>query len=327
MDPVPDAVTDHGMIKRPGRPVADRLCWGLSRVVLPALNGAMASVVFLQVVLRYLFNAPLSWTDELARIFVIWMVYLGLALTARRDSEVVMGGLIDVLPARVKAGLLVLRDVGVVVFVVVVLVSAVQLTLVDRAMTTAAMEISWAWSYAALAVGLAFYALETFPLIFRRLWQSRVAAAAWVIALGYLGMTFATPPVARTLTALTPLVLLVFFFIEMPVAFALGTACLYYLVLQGGVTALIIRFALALVGHIRGGLRHVSVVTASASGTGTSGREKSGSASSGQQWSWPRSWLCFRWPTSSPTSPVAPRCRRRSWTCCSRCPARRGWRS
>lgn len=285
--------------ERPGRPVADRVCWGLSRVVLPALNGAMAGIVFLQVVLRYLFNAPLSWTDELARLFVIWMVYLGLALTARGDSEVVMSGLIDVLPVRLKANLLVLRDAGVVIFVVVAIVSAAHLTLVDRTMTTAAMEISWAWGYAPVAIGLALYALETFPAIFRRLWRSRAAAAAWVIALalGSLGMTLAAPAVAGTLTALTPIVLLLFFFIEMPVAFALGIACLYYLVLQGGiplitmprsfaagldsftlmalpffilagelmnaggVTALIIRFALALVGHIRGGLGHVSVVT------------------------------------------------------------------
>ena len=120
----------------------------------------------------------------------------------------------------------------------------------------------------------------------------------------------------KALTALTPLVLLLFFFIEMPVAFALGIACLYYLVLitmprsfaagldsftlmalpffilagelmnAGGVTALIIRFALALVGHIRGGLGHASVVT----------------------------------------NMIMARCRRRSWTCCSRCPTRRGWR-
>jgi hypothetical protein len=49
-------------------------------------------------------------------------------------------GLIDVLPARVKASLLALKDVGVVIFAVVVLLSAVQLTLVDGAMTTAAIS-------------------------------------------------------------------------------------------------------------------------------------------------------------------------------------------
>ncbi len=286
------------VLARGGRRVADRLAWGLSRLVLPAINGAMACIVFLQVVLRYVFNEPLSWTDELARILIIWMVYLGLALTARTRSEVVMGGLVDVLPVRLKERLLVLKDVVVVLFVVVTLVSAVRLTIVDRGMTTAAMELSWGWIYAALALGLAFYALEAFPETLRRLWRSRVVAAAWAIALvlGWIGVTLATEPAARTLTALTPLVLLFFFFIEMPVAFALGAACLYYVLLQGGiplitmprsfaagldsftlmalpffilagelmnaggVTALIIRFAMALVGHIRGGLGHVSVV-------------------------------------------------------------------
>lgn len=64
MDPVLDAGADSSVLERPGRSVADRMCWGLSRVVLPALNGAMAGVVFLQVVLRYLFNAPLSWSGS-----------------------------------------------------------------------------------------------------------------------------------------------------------------------------------------------------------------------------------------------------------------------
>ncbi len=282
------------------RPLSDRLCWGLSRLVLPVLNGAMACLVFLQVVFRYVFNDPLSWTDEAARILIIWMVYLGLAITARTDSEVVMGGLIDILPARTKERLLVLKDVLVVVFVAVMLVSAVRLAVVDRGMTTAAIEISWSWVYAALVLGLAFYALETFPATFRRLWRRRFAAAAWAAALlvGGLGFTLAPRPgLAAGLAALTPVVLLFFFFIEMPVGFALGAACLYYVLVQGGiplvtmprsfaagldsftlmalpffilagelmnasgVTALIIRFALTLVGHIRGGLGHVSVVT------------------------------------------------------------------
>lgn len=282
------------------RPLSDRLCWGVSRLVLPVLNGGMACLVFLQVVFRYVFNDPLTWTDELARVLIIWMVYLGLAISARTNADVVMGGLIDVLPAGAKERLLVLKDLLVVLFVAVVLVSAVRLTVVDRGMTTAALEISWSWIYGALVLGLALYAIETFPATFRRLWRRRLVAGAWAGALlvGSVGFTFASRPgLGATLAALTPVVMLFLFFIEMPVGYALGASCLYYLLVQGGiplvtmprsfaagldsftlmalpffilagelmnasgVTALIIRFAMTLVGHVRGGLGHVSVVT------------------------------------------------------------------
>jgi len=289
------------------RPLTDRLCWGVSRVVLPVLNGGMACLVFLQVVFRYVFNDPLTWTDELARVLIIWMVYLGLAISARKHADVVMGGLIDVLPAGVKDRLLVLKDLLVVLFVAVVLVSAVRLTVVDRGMTTAAMEISWSWIYGALVLGLALYALETFPATFRRLWRRRLVAGAWAGALlaGAAAFTFASRPgLGATLAALMPVVMLFLFFIEMPVGYALGASCLYYVLLQGGiplvtmprsfaagldsftlmalpffilagelmnvsgVTAMIIRFAMTLVGHVRGGDKPSSALADTAA-TGT----------------------------------------------------------
>ena len=39
----------------------------------------MASMVFFQVVMRYLFNMPTSWSDELAIYAMLWSVYISVA--------------------------------------------------------------------------------------------------------------------------------------------------------------------------------------------------------------------------------------------------------
>jgi TRAP-type C4-dicarboxylate transport system permease small subunit len=40
---------------------------------------AITVTVLLGIVARYIFNAPLLWTDELSRIALVWMMFLGIA--------------------------------------------------------------------------------------------------------------------------------------------------------------------------------------------------------------------------------------------------------
>jgi len=42
----------------------------------------------LQVVLRYLFNAPLSWPEELNAILLVWMTFIGAVGLARRNAHI-----------------------------------------------------------------------------------------------------------------------------------------------------------------------------------------------------------------------------------------------
>lgn len=47
----------------------------------------MVSVVCAQIVLRYLTYQPVAWTEELARLFFIWLCLIGAAEGARRSSH------------------------------------------------------------------------------------------------------------------------------------------------------------------------------------------------------------------------------------------------
>jgi TRAP-type C4-dicarboxylate transport system permease small subunit len=54
----------------------------------------MATVVFAQVVLRYLTYQPVAWTEELARLVFIWLSLIGAAEGARRGVSFA----VDLLP-------------------------------------------------------------------------------------------------------------------------------------------------------------------------------------------------------------------------------------
>lgn len=51
----------------------------LWRSLLPLTMAAITVIVLLGVITRYIFNAPLLWTDEAARVALVWMMFLGIA--------------------------------------------------------------------------------------------------------------------------------------------------------------------------------------------------------------------------------------------------------
>lgn len=50
----------------------------------------MTMVVLAQVVFRYIFNAPLSWTDEMSRFLMIYMTYLCLPTIYLKNQNIAM---------------------------------------------------------------------------------------------------------------------------------------------------------------------------------------------------------------------------------------------
>lgn len=66
----------------------NRVCW----VTAGAFLLAMLAAVGLQVIARYVFFSPPSWTEELARYCMIWGGYLGATVSFyRREDPILMG--------------------------------------------------------------------------------------------------------------------------------------------------------------------------------------------------------------------------------------------
>jgi C4-dicarboxylate transporter DctQ subunit len=63
---------------------------------------AATYVLFQGVVLRYVFNYAFPWTEEVVRYSIVWLVFLGGSIAARRGAHIAMDIVVVYLPPRLK---------------------------------------------------------------------------------------------------------------------------------------------------------------------------------------------------------------------------------
>ena len=50
----------------------------------------LVAVTFIQVLCRFVFKIPVSWTEELVRMNFVWLIFLGAAIAVKEKSHLVM---------------------------------------------------------------------------------------------------------------------------------------------------------------------------------------------------------------------------------------------
>ncbi len=109
---------------RAGIKWAEQALDGLAVVLFAVMFG----VVILQIVLRYVFNAPLVWTDELAQYLFVWTSFLGWTMATRKRIHIGISVVADHLPAAGRRMLHALWCVATLAFAIILLVVGVLIT-------------------------------------------------------------------------------------------------------------------------------------------------------------------------------------------------------
>jgi len=74
----------------------------LGAVIGGAFTGVMTLLVGYAVLVRYLLNRPIGWSEEISIYFMIWAVFLGAAYTLKEDAHIGVDILMAKLPDRAK---------------------------------------------------------------------------------------------------------------------------------------------------------------------------------------------------------------------------------
>lgn len=74
----------------------------ISSAVVIVLTAVMCLVILAQVIMRYFFNSPLTWSEELARYTMIWVTFLGTAVAQKRGTLVCVDMFVERVPERVQ---------------------------------------------------------------------------------------------------------------------------------------------------------------------------------------------------------------------------------
>ena len=277
----------------------DHRCGAVIEAIAAALVLVEIIVLFAGVISRYVFHAPLVWSDELASIFFLWLSMLGAVVALRRGEHMRMTAVVSKVSPEARLRLEALALAAALAFLAMVLLPAYEYADEESFIVTPALEISNAWRAAAIPVGvglmivfgvlrlLRFSSLRNIALI--------GAATGGVVAAFWLAQ-----PLFATLGKLN---LLIFFlgvvafnvFAGVPIAFSFALATFGYLALTTGTPMVVmvgrmdegmshlimlavplfiflgaliemtgmakamIQFLASLLGHVRGGLSYVLI--------------------------------------------------------------------
>ena len=81
-----------------------------------ALFWVMAAVVFYQVFTRYVMDDPAGWTEEIARYFLVAVVFVGAAMSVRKNNHIQVDYFYRLMPGAMGRGVSTLVDLARCVF-------------------------------------------------------------------------------------------------------------------------------------------------------------------------------------------------------------------
>lgn len=90
----------------------DRWLANVERTLVVALTVALAAIMMTQVVLRYFFNAPIFWAEEISVQLLVFVTLFGLSLLMQGQQLIVIDFLPRALPPRGQAVLNVVLGLG-----------------------------------------------------------------------------------------------------------------------------------------------------------------------------------------------------------------------
>jgi tripartite ATP-independent transporter DctM subunit len=266
--------------------------------VTAALIAIEIVVLSAGVLARYVFHAPLVWSDEVASILFLWLGMLGAAAALGDGSHLRMTTIVDRLPRAWQPYAEAFSLSVCTAFLVLLLVPAWKYLQVESATITATLGISMLWRVLAMPFGVALMLLiallrmRSVPL---KPMLATLAAVLVACAALYLLRPYLVPLGKLNLVifflAFVPLLV----FLGTPIGFSFGMATLGYLTLSTrlpasilvaridsdmsnfllisiplfvflglviemtGMAAKMIMFLAKLLGHTRGGLHYVLV--------------------------------------------------------------------
>jgi TRAP-type C4-dicarboxylate transport system permease small subunit len=135
---------------------------------------SLAFIVFLQFFTRYVLNDSLSWTEEIARYGLMWIVFIGGAMVTRRKTHIAVELLSNIMkPGLPRAALLALVDFIKLAFLL--LLAYISITIMERMhlQRMTVFDLPMSYVYGGVALGC-------FLMLFRQIinvWKN--ASIGW----------------------------------------------------------------------------------------------------------------------------------------------------
>lgn len=206
----------------------------VSDVIAAVLLAADLLVVVSSVLLRFLFNAPVEWADDVARGLMVGSSFFGAASALARSENLGVAFFIDMLPAGIRR---VVDSMGALLVTVISFYVAYNALWMGWLTTgqTSGSGLPLEWTFYPMGAGALFmtiFALEIFCARPLREIISGIVATALVAGL-YLAWDFLSPNTVPSSSALMLVGFFITLFGGLPIGFALALAALIFIWVEG----------------------------------------------------------------------------------------------
>jgi len=173
---------NHARAKR--RPSRAAWLWLRRALFVESLCALCLSVLvltlFVQVIIRYVFAFPLTWSQEVVAFSFTWLCFLGSAVGVKYRGHIVVDFLMDLTPVPFQKVVVSLTGIAVVAFCALLAYAGYRMMLVSHGQSTPALGLHLSYVYAALPVSGALMTWYECRHILR-VWRGKEAPVAFTL--------------------------------------------------------------------------------------------------------------------------------------------------
>ncbi len=106
------------------------------------LGFSMALITATQVFFRYVLNHSLFWSEELGRMLLVWISFLGATVAYKRDAHIGIDFLVRKLSDSVRSRIKIITDIGSLFFFLVMMIYGAKFSVFIKLQKTPALGLS-----------------------------------------------------------------------------------------------------------------------------------------------------------------------------------------
>lgn len=132
-----------------------KLMEGFLNVLLGVFISGMFLFLFLNIVLRYVFNSGIPWAEEMSRFLFVWITFLGAIIAFNENQHLGVSALIKRCPRALKKILYVVSSVIVIYMLYLSIVGSWNMTLLGlhNFASTSGIPLAWMWGVGIVSFG------------------------------------------------------------------------------------------------------------------------------------------------------------------------------
>ena len=133
-----------------------------------AILAGMVILIFAQVIFRYVFNNPLSWTEEVARLFFVFGTFAGAVIAVKQNTHISIDAIFERLPSGPQKLLSHINSLLILIFMVAVLITSFPILKATYYTPSAALRFPVTLFYIPITISCGFMIYVTLRKLIHR---------------------------------------------------------------------------------------------------------------------------------------------------------------